>query len=461
MAKHVNELVGRINGVYGTLEYSPIHYINQSIPQDELIAIYHLADACLVTSVRDGMNLVSHEYVAMQESPCPASRDGPGMLVLSEFAGAAQSLSGAIRINPWNIGELAAAMHQALSTEKALRELQQKKLYRYVSLHTSSGWARSYLDELMASAGVRIANAAQRLERHNLRSQIKDLAGSKASESAEVSGGVPKKRKSGLIEQSVGHTGVEVNGGSSGDTMSPSSSDTATLQGGMIDTSEVGSTRTHVLSGSVSVAASAERGTKDRLSQTMRVSSSTKEEHQAKEALMSSLVAGIDRPRARPQNLGGRRRRFRRLPVFRMLQAYKQAGFSDGRDGIDSLRYNRVLILDYDGLLATRDAVPELSRPSPFVTSYLVQLAANPSNLLVVLSGRSRRVLESWLKTEDGSRINCAIGAENGVFFRANATAHWEYMGLVQEPETWKSQVLPMIQFFSERTPGTQCWILG
>ena len=67
LAKHVNELVGRINGVYGTLEYSPIHYINQSIPQDELIAIYHLADACLVTSVRDGMNLVSHEYVAAQE----------------------------------------------------------------------------------------------------------------------------------------------------------------------------------------------------------------------------------------------------------------------------------------------------------------------------------------------------------------------------------------------------------
>ena len=64
----MNELVGRINGVYGTLEYSPIHYINQSIPQDELIAIYHLADACLVTSVRDGMNLVSHEYVAAQES---------------------------------------------------------------------------------------------------------------------------------------------------------------------------------------------------------------------------------------------------------------------------------------------------------------------------------------------------------------------------------------------------------
>jgi trehalose-6-phosphate synthase len=139
LAKHVNELVGRINGVYGTLEYSPIHYINQSIPQDELIAIYHLADACLVTSVRDGMNLVSHEYVAAQESldqnddsieeTRPRSRassskddddvlqpfvkEGPGALVLSEFAGSAQSLSGAIRVNPWNTDELARAIHDA------------------------------------------------------------------------------------------------------------------------------------------------------------------------------------------------------------------------------------------------------------------------------------------------------------------------------------------------------------
>ena len=53
--------VGRINGTHGTLEYSPIHYINQSVPQDELFAIYRMADVCLVTSVRDGMNLVSHE----------------------------------------------------------------------------------------------------------------------------------------------------------------------------------------------------------------------------------------------------------------------------------------------------------------------------------------------------------------------------------------------------------------
>jgi trehalose-6-phosphate synthase len=64
----VNELVGRINGTHGTLDYSPIHYINQSVSQEELFAIYKMADVCLVTSVRDGMNLVSHEYVPVSHS---------------------------------------------------------------------------------------------------------------------------------------------------------------------------------------------------------------------------------------------------------------------------------------------------------------------------------------------------------------------------------------------------------
>ena len=88
----VNELVGRINGTHGTLEYSPIHYINQSVPQDELFAIYKMADACLVTSVRDGMNLVSHEYVLAQDqsgdegASRPGGRQGPGVLVLSDLS---------------------------------------------------------------------------------------------------------------------------------------------------------------------------------------------------------------------------------------------------------------------------------------------------------------------------------------------------------------------------------------
>jgi trehalose-6-phosphate synthase len=82
LAERVNELVGRINGKFGNLEHSPVHYINQSITQDELVAIYNVADVCLVTSLRDGMNLVSYEYVAaQQEIPGVNNKDGPGVLV--------------------------------------------------------------------------------------------------------------------------------------------------------------------------------------------------------------------------------------------------------------------------------------------------------------------------------------------------------------------------------------------
>eukprot|EP00611_Tribonema_gayanum_P004565 TRINITY_DN1376_c0_g1_i1.p1 TRINITY_DN1376_c0_g1~~TRINITY_DN1376_c0_g1_i1.p1 ORF type:complete len:1060 (-),score=283.32 TRINITY_DN1376_c0_g1_i1:298-3147(-) len=154
LANQINELVGRINGTYGTLEYSPVHYINQHISQEELFAIYNVADVCMVTSVRDGMNLVSHEYVAAQhqdvfanESSDLQPKDGPGVLILSEFAGSAQSLSGAIRVNPWNTDQLAGAIKQALTLSRVERELRQHKLYRYVSMHTACFWAKSFMQE--------------------------------------------------------------------------------------------------------------------------------------------------------------------------------------------------------------------------------------------------------------------------------------------------------------------------
>ncbi|KNE72419.1 alpha,alpha-trehalose-phosphate synthase (UDP-forming) [Allomyces macrogynus ATCC 38327] len=99
----VNELVGRINGQYGTVEFMPIHLLNKSVQFDELVALYAAADVCVVSSTRDGMNLVCGEYVAAQ-------RDGKGVLIMSEFAGAAQSLDGSILVNPWNTGRVGAGL---------------------------------------------------------------------------------------------------------------------------------------------------------------------------------------------------------------------------------------------------------------------------------------------------------------------------------------------------------------
>jgi trehalose 6-phosphate synthase/phosphatase len=136
-----NALVGRINGKYSSVEYSPIVFINQSVKHDDLVALYALADVAVITSIRDGMNLVSYEYVMCQ-------RERHGVLVLSEFAGSAQSLSSAIRVNPWNIEELASALHEALSVPDRERELKHWKLYHYVTKHTAAFWAQSFVGEL-------------------------------------------------------------------------------------------------------------------------------------------------------------------------------------------------------------------------------------------------------------------------------------------------------------------------
>jgi len=136
-----NELVGRINGRFGTIEFMPIHFLHQSVNFDELTALYAVSDVCLVSSTRDGMNLVSYEYIATQ-------RDRHGVMILSEFTGAAQSLNGSLIVNPWNTEELARAIHNAVTMSPEQREANYRKLERYVFKYTSAWWGQSFVTEL-------------------------------------------------------------------------------------------------------------------------------------------------------------------------------------------------------------------------------------------------------------------------------------------------------------------------
>ena len=113
----------------GTVDYMPIHFIHKSVNFDELIALYAVSDACIVSSTRDGMNLVSFEYIATQQAR-------KGVLILSEFAGAAQSLNGSLVVNPWNTEELAAAYQEAVSMDDVERAMNFGKLYKYISKYT-------------------------------------------------------------------------------------------------------------------------------------------------------------------------------------------------------------------------------------------------------------------------------------------------------------------------------------
>ncbi|WJX47337.1 Trehalose-6-P synthase/phosphatase complex synthase subunit [Trifolium repens] len=142
LTSQVHEIVGRINGRFGTLTAVPIHHLDRSLDFHALCALYAVTDVALVTSLRDGMNLVSYEFVA-----CQASKKG--VLILSEFAGAAQSLgAGAILVNPWNITEVAASIGYALNMPADEREKRHQFNFKHVTTHTSQEWAATFVSEL-------------------------------------------------------------------------------------------------------------------------------------------------------------------------------------------------------------------------------------------------------------------------------------------------------------------------
>jgi len=100
---------GRINGRFAEVDWVPLRYLNRSFPRNVLMPLYAEAQACLVTPLRDGMNLVAKEYVAAQDP------EDPGVLILSEFAGAARELDAALLVNPYDEAGMATAMNRALS----------------------------------------------------------------------------------------------------------------------------------------------------------------------------------------------------------------------------------------------------------------------------------------------------------------------------------------------------------
>ncbi|KAF8307744.1 alpha,alpha-trehalose-phosphate synthase t [Clavulina sp. PMI_390] len=137
----VNELVGRINGRFGTVDFMPIHFMHKSLNFEELCALYAVSDVCLVSSTRDGMNLVSYEYIACQQQR-------QGVMILSEFAGAAQSLNGSIVVNPWDSQQVADAIYEAVTMDSGARAENQRKLFKYISKYSSAYWGTSFVKEL-------------------------------------------------------------------------------------------------------------------------------------------------------------------------------------------------------------------------------------------------------------------------------------------------------------------------
>jgi trehalose 6-phosphate synthase/phosphatase len=141
LGHETDELVGHINGEYGTPDWTPVVYMRRGLSQSELAALYATADVGWVTPLRDGMNLVAKEYVACQQGK-------GGVLVLSEFAGAATELAGALRVNPYDEVRSAEAVARALTMPEAERRRRMAALYGRVSRGNVFDWGERFVDGL-------------------------------------------------------------------------------------------------------------------------------------------------------------------------------------------------------------------------------------------------------------------------------------------------------------------------
>src|SRR5215211_6961528 len=145
MRETIEQQVGHINGVFGSITGPAVHYFNQSMPREELAALYRAADVMLVTPYRDGMNLVAKEYVA-------ARGDLGGALVLSEFAGAAAELKQAFLVNPHDIAGVKNQIVRALRAEPQERAKRMRAMRRHLVRNDLDHWATSFFEALQSQA---------------------------------------------------------------------------------------------------------------------------------------------------------------------------------------------------------------------------------------------------------------------------------------------------------------------
>lgn len=159
MKKQIEEMVGRINGKFGTVAWVPVIYQFRAVPFQSLVALYGISDIALVTPLRDGMNLIAKEYVSSRP-------DRTGVLILSEMAGAAKELGESVSINPNDRREIAAALREGLEmpAEEQIRRnaIMQQRLQRYDVVR----WATDFVQQLTAMRDVQERFYAKLLPDH-------------------------------------------------------------------------------------------------------------------------------------------------------------------------------------------------------------------------------------------------------------------------------------------------------
>jgi trehalose 6-phosphate synthase/phosphatase len=158
LRQEVDKLVGEINGEFSTPEWTPIVYIRRGLPRAQLAALYAAADVALVTPLRDGLNLVAKEYVACQQG-------GAGVLILSEFAGAAAEMGEALLVNPYDEERTAESIERALALPVEERRERMDALHQRVVRNNVYAWGDRFLKNLREADASRGEPSAEKPER--------------------------------------------------------------------------------------------------------------------------------------------------------------------------------------------------------------------------------------------------------------------------------------------------------
>jgi trehalose 6-phosphate synthase len=141
----IDELTNRINTAYGEGSYRPAVAINRQLSTDTAIALRRLAHFCVVSSLHDGMNLVAKEYVS-------ARNDGDGVLILSRFTGAAEEMSDALLINPYDTGEFTCKIKEAIEMPEKERRRRMKNMRQVVADNNIYRWGAAIVSRLIEIA---------------------------------------------------------------------------------------------------------------------------------------------------------------------------------------------------------------------------------------------------------------------------------------------------------------------
>jgi len=163
LKKETDEIVGRINGKYSTVNWNPIAYYYRSMPFDQLIELYVTSDVAMITPVRDGMNLVAKEYIATRVN-------GDGVLILSEMAGASKELFEAVQINPFDLYNMSESIFKALTMHKEEQINRNLSMQNRIKRYSVEYWANEFINSLKNKQKFQELNSAIKMDETTIKS---------------------------------------------------------------------------------------------------------------------------------------------------------------------------------------------------------------------------------------------------------------------------------------------------